>query len=65
MAGYPRSGQPGGTVRLQNERAGGPGTLEHCERPEGGEAQLMAADSLTAGRPFTGSSKAQNATSGS
>lgn len=32
---------------------------EHCERPEGEEAQLMAADSLTAWRPFTGSSEAQ------
>lgn len=32
---------------------------EHCKRPEGEKAQLMAADSLTAWRPFTGSSEAQ------
>lgn len=32
---------------------------EHREGPEGEEAQLMATDSLTAWRPFTGSSEAQ------
>lgn len=54
------AGQHGlGEQGLPGEQAGGPGIQQHCKTPEGEEAQLMAACSLTAWRSFTGSSKAQ------